>query len=286
MKRLGPELKAPEVKVPRVVRDLYSDLRDRRLLPLLALLCVAIVAVPFVLKEEGGEDPAPGGAPAVSGEAAQASRLTVVPASPGVRDYRRRLRGQRPTNPFKQRYTAPVLDGAKLNQPRGGGGGGGGAGAADPSAREPAGGGPGGSGSKGGSGDGGGKREVTVVAYSVDVAIRRSGGRTEEARRKSAAAKPAIKRGVLPQSPLPGKKAPVVTYLGPAREGTGVSGKALLLVSRDVVSVFGDVYCAEGTEVCQLIEAEPGMPVSFVYGNSEVVYTITVRSIDPVTSRR
>lgn len=45
----GPELKMPEMKVPTFLSDLYWDLHDRRLLPLVALIVVAIVAVPFLL---------------------------------------------------------------------------------------------------------------------------------------------------------------------------------------------------------------------------------------------
>jgi hypothetical protein len=283
MKRLGPELKKPEMKVPQVLRDLFDDLRDRRLLPLVGLLVVAIVAVPFLLKQDPEETSGSmGGGP----EATPAAQLTVVQATPGLRDYRKRLRARTPTNPFDQRFTSPVLKGAQLNDPAGGseeevpsgaasldGGSGGGTDGSEPT---------------GGGSDtpasGGGKPPVTVVAWSVDLGISRSGGATEEARKKSQKAEPYMKDGVLPQTPLPSKKAPVVTYLGPAREGTGVSGKALFLVSRDVVSVFGDVYCAEGEEVCQLIEVPVGESVSFVYGQSEVIYTIVVRSINQVTS--
>ena len=51
MKRLkaGPELKMPDLKMPQFLVDLYWDLRDRRLLPLVGLVLVAIVAVPFLL---------------------------------------------------------------------------------------------------------------------------------------------------------------------------------------------------------------------------------------------
>ena len=116
MKRLkkGPELKMPELKVPPFLVDLYWDLRDRRLLPLVALVVVAIVAVPFLLGG-GSEELAP---PAFCGhrdvaaptrEAAEAASLTVVQAKPGLRDYRKRLAGRKPTDPFKQRYTAPRL---------------------------------------------------------------------------------------------------------------------------------------------------------------------------------
>lgn len=288
MKRLGPELKKPELKVPPVLRDLYHDLRDRRLLPLLTLLVVAIVAVPFLLGGGGEEisEPPPADPGAGGATASQASRLTVVQATPGLRDYRKRLRARTPSDPFTPRYTAPVLEGAELNEPVGGSGGEGAPGGSVAATPEP-------DGSNVGSDDGGATPpddgdkpapETTIVAWSVDVAISRSGGATDEARQKSQQAKPFVKEGVLPQTPLPGVEAPVVTFLGPTREGTGVTGKALFLVSRDVVSVFGDVYCAEGEEACQLVEVEPGMAVSFVYGQSEVTYTIVVRSIDPVTS--
>ncbi len=48
----GPELKMPEPKAPAFLADLYYDLRDRRLLPLLALVVVAIAATPFLLGQE------------------------------------------------------------------------------------------------------------------------------------------------------------------------------------------------------------------------------------------
>jgi len=285
MKRLGPELKKPELKTPQVLKDLYDDLRDRRLLPLVGLLVVAIVAVPFLLAQDAEEAGGPlGGGPE---EARPASQLTVVQATPGLRDYRKRLRARTPTDPFDQRFDSPVLKGAQLNDPPGGseegssdggtssdGGSSGGTEGSEPV-----------DGGNEAPADSGGKPQVTVVAWSADVRIARSGGATDEARRKSAKAEPYVKEGVLPQTPLPSEKAPVATYLGPAREGTGVVGKALFLVSRDVVSVFGDVYCAEGDEVCQLVEVPIGATVSFVYGQSEVTYTITVQSIDQVTTQ-
>lgn len=278
MKRLGPELKKPEMKVPPVLKDLFEDLRDRRLLPLVGLLVIAIVAVPFLL----GQDPEENEGPVGNGpEAIPASQLTVTQANPGLRDYRRRLRARTATDPFKPRFTSPVLKGTDLNEPAeepssGGGasldgGSSGGTESSEPSDKAPS--------------DSGGKPQVTVVAWSADVVIKRSGGATDEAREKSAKAETYEKEGVLPQTPLPSAKAPVVTYLGPAREGTGVAGKALFLVSRDVVSVFGDVYCAEGDEVCQLVEIAPGTSASFVYGQAEVTYTIAVRSINQVTTK-
>ncbi len=65
MKRVGPELKMPDLKnakVPPFLSDLYYDLHDRRLLPLVGLVLVAIVAVPFLLG--GGSDMEEGLSPA------------------------------------------------------------------------------------------------------------------------------------------------------------------------------------------------------------------------------
>ena len=55
-----------------MLRDLYRDLRDRRLLPVVIALAVAIVAVPFLLGG-GGSDPVSPSAPAVTSEAIPAS---------------------------------------------------------------------------------------------------------------------------------------------------------------------------------------------------------------------
>ena len=60
MKRIGPDLKMPELKVPPFFADLYYDLRKRGLLPIVGLILVAIVAVPFLLGggSEEEEEPA------------------------------------------------------------------------------------------------------------------------------------------------------------------------------------------------------------------------------------
>jgi hypothetical protein len=120
MKRIGPELKMPklrggEMKVPPFLSDLYADLRDRRLLPLVALILVAIVAAPVLLAGDPPE-PEPVPAPVVGGSAPAAQSLTVVKAEPGLRNYKKRLAHRSPTNPFKQRFAgSPSLKGAQLN---------------------------------------------------------------------------------------------------------------------------------------------------------------------------
>jgi hypothetical protein len=298
MKRLkGPALKMPDLKVPAVASDLYYDLRDRRLLPLVALVIVAIVAVPFLLG--GSEEPTlPVAQSPDAGEstleATEAAHLTVVAAKPGLRDYRKRLAGREPTDPFKQRFTGGGAAGAQLNPQTESSATGGGTTTTSVSttgSSEPSGGGaapPSGGASPAeppsmpsdGQGDGrpDGKPDLTFYTFAVNVRIVKSGSANAEAGQKQ---EPVVKERVLPLTALPGEKAPVVTYMGSSKKG-----KALLLVSNEVRSVFGETRCVSGESVCQLLEAEPGFPVTFVYGAGETRYSINVLKIYPVVTGR
>jgi hypothetical protein len=286
VKRIGPELKKPEMKVPPILRDLYLDLRDRRLLPLLGLVLVAIVAVPFLLAqspEEAGSGTADEGGVASSSGAVEASALTVSEARPGLRDYRRRLRHRKPTDPFEQRYTAPMLKGAELQSEsktsesssssttEGEGSSG-----AAPAPVPPS------SGSEGGGGvepttpddvtDGG---RFRVYTFTMKVQI----SRTEEDQAGNVKmGAPTVREGVRPLTPLPGEKAPVVTYLGASIE----TGKAIFMISKDVTAAFGDAKCIAGTGSCELMEIEPGFPETFEYGANQVRYKFNVLKLDVV----
>lgn len=274
MKR--PTLKMPEARPPAFLADVYHDLRDRRLLPLLALVLVAIVATPILLgqKSETKLPPAAQGAIAALKEAKRqkSSTLTVVEATPGLRDPRKRLSHRTPTDPFKQRYTAPVLKGAKLNEPKEGEGKGkegeSGSQGSSPSSGE--GGGSAGA-TPGGASPGapGGKPHLTYYAIGIKVRITKSLDGKQQG-------EPIVREKVLQQTPLPGEKAPIATYMGPARKGHKGNGKALLLVDNSVKSVEGDARCVSGDEVCQLLEVQPGFPVILTYGENEVRYTINV----------
>jgi hypothetical protein len=295
----GPELKMPELSVPPVLKDVYYDLHDRRLLPLVALVAVAIVAVPFLLG--GSEELSPPATDAPAGmapfENAEPTSLTVVEAKPGLRDYRKRLARRRPTDPFKQRYTHVDLSGAQLNPQTESSGGGAAAtttittsgssiGGTESSADAPApsggestppstGSDPGGFPPSGGDADG--NPDLTFYAFAIKVRIAKSGGEDPGSEKQE----PTVRERVLPLTALPGEKAPVVTYMGASKKG-----KALLMVSNEVKSTFGDAKCISGDDVCQLLEAEPGFPIAFVYGFNEVRYTVNVLKIFPVVTGR
>ncbi len=120
MKRVGPELKMPEVKVPQGVSDFYQDLRDRRLLPVIALVVVAIAAVPFLLGESK-EAEVPASTSRSTRERLRRRGGQEVPARRRPVDarasasYKKRLKGNK-INPFKQRYTGPVTTNAQLGE--------------------------------------------------------------------------------------------------------------------------------------------------------------------------
>jgi hypothetical protein len=288
-----PDLKS--LKVPSILQDLYQDLRDRRLLPLIALLLVGIVATPFLLGGgmEVEEEAAP--SPSVPLEASTSSAadrsLTVVEAQPGVRDYRKRLRHRTAENPFKPHYTGPVLAGTQLNgSPETSSSSGSsssessspitvesGSGSSTGSTPAPSGGAPAGNGSEGngGGGDTTGTGQLTFFAFAIDVKITKT--TTEPDGKKS---KPEVteRERVLPPTALPGEKTQVVTYMGISPK----TQKPLLLVSEEVESVFGETDCLSGSGRCQLIEVEPKMPVTFVYGENKVRYKLVVKKIEAV----
>ncbi len=74
----------------------------------------------------------------------------------------------------------------------------------------------------------------------------------------------------------------MVTYMGPSKKDLH---KAVLLVSNKVSSVFGETKCANSEDQCQLIEVEPGFPVTLVYGANEVHYVVNVLKQELVAIR-
>jgi len=273
VKRIGPELKMPkfkggETKVPPFLSDLYYDIRDRRLLPVILLILVAIVAAPILLKDEPEEVPPPTPPAAVNPGAQQASSktLTVVKSAPGLREYKERLRRRSPANPFKQQHTGPVLKGSELNETST---------TTTETSTE---------GSSGGSGSpssGGGATvkpgQLTFFTFAVNVRISKARTKPDGSVEQS---QPEDREKVIGPKPLPSAKEPVVTYMGIGNK----NHLPLFLVSENVTSVFGEAECISGTDHCQLIELEPGLPEIFEYGENHVRYKINVLKVFPVVT--
>lgn len=279
--RKGSGSKGPDLKPPGFLADLYYDLRDRRLLPVIALVLVAIAAVPFLLGGDSEEPALPEvGAAAPESPTANVSSLTVVEATPGLRDYRERLRGRSETDPFEQQYTEPASNGSSSE----GGGSAGGSSSDEATVTtesstttvevEAGEGSPGGSGGSGSGGQSGGAR---LIEFVFDVQISHSEAIADGGRKMS---EPEVRRKVKALTQLPGKKIPVVTLAGVNLR----NGKVFLLVSDEVRSLDGDFTCETRPPagLCELLEIETGFPLELVYGPDEVLYRIKVTKIDAV----
>ena len=272
MKRLkGPELKLSELKVPQVLQDLYWDLRDRRLLPLIALVIVAIVAVPFLLGE--GEKPAEKVTPppTANGSSAREASLTVLPAEPGLREPSKRLAHRSTKNPFKQHFTGPILNEGSAPIEEGSGGESsvtgtsGTEGSSPPPESVPV---PSGPGSLQ-------PGEFQLYSFGIDISVAHTEV-TESGTKKMGA--PEIRKNVKRGTPLPGKKAPVLTFLG---VDTGLKN-ALMLVSTEATSLFGDNECAAGTATCQLLTLEPETPEVVEFGENGARYRFELLGVVPI----
>jgi hypothetical protein len=280
----GPELRMPELKLPAFFANLYYDLRDRRLLPFIALVVVAIAAVPFLLgsKPESVQPPVEGAVAGVESTPERTTRLTVVEATPGLRDYRKRLGDRTPTNPFKQRYTS-LPGAAQVESVESGSGGGGGGSSAVTVTEDGATGGaenaP--SGGSGSNGAGGEAQAPRLIEFIIDVQISHEETSADGGQRMS---EPEVRRRVPPLVQLPSKKTPVVTTGGVNLR----NGKVVFLVSDDVESLDGDFNCMARTPtgICELLEVEPGFPLELVYGPDKVLYRIKVTKIDAVWAGR
>jgi hypothetical protein len=279
--------KVPAIKPPAFLADLYYDLRDRRLLLPLALVLVAIAAVPFLLGDSEPVEPPPAvSAVPETGPPASAS-LAVVEATPGLRDYRKRLDNRTATNPFKQRYTslpesAQVESTSVTSSTVGGEST---VSGEAPSGSEADGGSsPGSSGgsppaSAGGGGAGGAPNKPRLFEFVVDVQISRS-ETTADGRHKMG--EPSVRRKVEPLTQLPGEKALVVTTMGINLH----TAKVMFLVSDDVKSLDGEFQCVGRTPegICELLEVETGFPLELIYGPDEVRYRIKPTKIDVIRS--
>jgi hypothetical protein len=275
----------PDVSMPPFLANLFYDLRDRRLLPLVALVVVAIIAVPFLLgsSEEPIPPPVPSEAETATGSPASASTITVVQAKPGLREYRKRLADRSPTDPFMQHYTAPNLAGAELPEAESSSSSGSETTFSTESAGEATtegGSSPGTSGGapSGGTGDGSGEAP-RLIEFVFDVQISHMEKTADGGQKMS---EPEVRHRVPTLTQLPGKKTPVVTVAGLNLH----NGQVWLLVSDDVKSLGGDFTCTTRTPdgLCELLEIEPGFPLELTYGPEEVLYRIKVTKIDVVAA--
>ena len=300
----GPDLKLSELKVPDFLYDLFYDLKERHLLPLVALLLVAMVAAPIYFKSSTKEEPETAATPgaAATGSATEAGQETLVVArsEPGLRDYRRRLKNYRALDPFAshgagEEVSAPTSEVSSSSSTAstsetsessassveatvvGAESSGSTEGRIEyPSESET-------SGHE--TEPSTGTTTVTKTRYASDtIDVRIVTVPHSSAEQKKTKAKPhaQVRRNLPELTMLPARATPAATYIGLTNDGK----KALFVVSSDVVSLFGEGTCVIGSQTCQLIALEPGLPETFVYGPAERTYRIELLKIDTTLSSK
>jgi hypothetical protein len=218
----GPDLKLSEIKVPAFLQDVYYDLKDRHLLPVAAILLVAIVAVPIAISGTSSSDE---GAPGAAGEAG-ASQSSAGPTSgdlvaestPGLRDYRRRLDHQQATDPFKSKAADSEQSPGTAGEGEPESGSSGSSGSAEtPESTESTTLPPSEPSSEGTTTH----SKLTYYSFAIDVRI--SGG--------SEGNKSRVRRNLPELTMLPSRETPAIVYMGSTRDGK----KAVLTISSDVL---------------------------------------------------
>lgn len=279
----GPDLKPSELRVPGFLRDLYWDLRDRHLLPLAAILLVAIAVIPIAFSQPSDPPPPSAGAAedaAISNAVTRNAGQLVAKSTPGLRDYKRRLRHLRAKDPFEQHYTG-APEGAST------------APSASPREAESTESSPSSSatesftpsesspesetGSQGtpAPGEGG----LTYYSYAIDVRVVPGGEQGNGGEGDGGEAD--VRRNLPELTMLPSRKTPAAIYMGSTKDGK----KALMLISSNVKAIFGDAKCVLGSESCELLALEPGLPETIVYGGAGRTYKIELLKIHLVRTK-
>lgn len=259
-------------KVQKFFGDIVYDLRTRGLLPVAALMLIAMIAVPVLIARSGSKDTAPVAALDAEALSVPENENAVLAYNPGVRDYRKRLEALQAKDPFKQQFqgagASTALGGGDFTTTIGGGTGTSSGGSA--AVGVDTGGGSGGSGgSEGGRGGGGHYRPPNVIvktkylSYQMDVAFGEVGSMKKY-------------RNVQPLSFLPSEQLPVAVFLGIGGDGS----KAMFLVSSDVTAARGQGVCVpNSSSPCYLLVVKTGQVEDLTYGPNGKIYRLKVTAI-------
>ena len=289
----GPELKLSAIKVPDFLLDIYYDLKERHLLPVAAVLLIAIVVVPIALTQSGEseeEATAAAGATASGATTPESAQQLVAKSTPRLRQYQRRLSHLRAKDPFVQHYAedgtaevsgetgaATTSEGSAVVEST-----------APSSATEPIESSvpvpvpsesspapiPATPPSEGEPQEAGGRE---WFSYAIDVRVVATG---QAEASSSAKPKSSVRRNLPELTMLPSRTTPALVYIGSTKDGK----KALMMVSSDVTAVFGDAKCVIGSQSCELLAMEPNLPETLVYGGSGKTYKVELRKIHLVAS--
>jgi hypothetical protein len=264
------------LQAPQLLTDVYRDLRDRRLLALTAVILVAIVVVPVALSSSPSRPAS--SEPAIPGPIARKSAprtLQVSASVDGLRDYRRRLKGD-VRNPFDQQYTEPVgLPPATFGQPS--------SSSADMTALSST---PSSAGTAPTTTPesftlGGGsapetitntttKTETEYVSYRIDVRTGLAGQKLDR------------RNDIENLTPLPSEEVPALAFIGVSMDSALNAKRASFLVSSSVSAIAGEGRCVLGSPQCQLLTLKAGQHVDVVWADG-LTYRVTLLKFESVT---
>ena len=280
MLKKGPEIKLSELNVPSALTDLYYDLRDRHLLPLLAVLAMAIIAVPIALSQTSGSSGSRAAkesllaAPSVA--TSRSGQLVVAKAAPGLHPYRRRLGYLHAKDPFKQQYAKAESTSSAISSTTSGASE---SGSSSTSASSPEAGSTPVTSASHQAGESTTTSHPTYFSYAIDVRV--ISGTPQTGAASPSKSKPLMRRNLPELTALPSRKEPAAIFMGVTQDGK----KALLTLSSDIDSAFGEGRCLLGAQTCQLMALEPGLPETFVYGRQNRTFKIELLKVHLVASK-
>ena len=111
---------------------------------------------------------------------------------------------------------------------------------------------------------------LTYFSYAIDVRVTPGGSQEGGNANEST-----VRRNLPELTMLPSRDTPALVFMGSTKDGK----KALMMVSSNVEAIFGDAKCVLGSETCQLLVMEPGIPETFVYGGEGRTYKIELLKI-------
>jgi hypothetical protein len=259
-------------------KEIVNNLREQKLLPVVAILIVLIIAVPMVLRA-GAEEPAPPTELAEGLKPMLETEPVVLTSAPELRDFRTRLDSYKKKNPFHQ--PEPVVsdaateatDPAVADEPTLGGATTDSGATTEPTATDFP---PAGSTDvpvtdpvEGDipSGDDDADEDPTaseteVISYDIDVEIGKAG------QEKTLS-------GVEIGSLLPGNDRPIVQFVSTDLQGTSAS----FVISPDVTGADGDGNCAPSRRDCQFLKLSVGEGERLFYEPNGETYRLKLTAI-------
>jgi hypothetical protein len=264
-----------KIEPPKILVDLYRDLRDKRLLLPFGLLAAALVLVPLALSTSSSPAPPAPTATAGAGDTPSAAQPAVLVHEVGVRNYHKRLVALKRKDPFKRHMKLPRLPGGnpgRLAKPA--------------STVVPA----SGSLAPPPTSGGGSSSSLEPTTTTPPATTTESQTRTVTVERQDTSVpvyegvvdlkvglptKLKKREGVKPLTDLPHSSNAVVSLLGAALDRKS----ATFLVSRDVSAVEGGSSCTPRRSACQLLTMKPGGKAKLTLADTGTTYVLKVLDI-------